>query len=177
MKSKLEVLPMEFDKEKLRRMFPRLAEEMETDENKMEVNSVRTTTQITKESSSRRLDGYNPDVVDFIRRCDGEAQAEEIITYMEKRGEIDKTHARKLRNQLRQQGVRSFGSKKEADYYLKHGGLWLSQVSPESLSTKRLLSCRSGLIHFDLERLSIYVTDISVFVKVNKWAYLSSRKS
>jgi hypothetical protein len=122
-KYELEVLSMEFDKEKLRRMFPRLAEEMETDENKMEVNSVRTTTHMENESGSRRLDGYDPNVVGFIRRCDNEAQAEEIIMYMEKRGEIDKTFARKLRNQLRQQGVRSFGSKKEADYYLKHGEL------------------------------------------------------
>jgi hypothetical protein len=62
-----------------------------------------------------------PDVIDFIRRCDTEEQAEEIIGYMEKRGEIEKQYARKLREQLKDKGVRSFGPKKEEDYYLKHG--------------------------------------------------------
>jgi hypothetical protein len=61
-----------------------------------------------------------PDVIDFIRRCDDEQQAKEIINYMEKREEINREYAQKLRKQLNEKGVRSFGSKKENDYYLKH---------------------------------------------------------
>jgi hypothetical protein len=64
-----------------------------------------------------------PDVIDFIRRCDTEEQAEEIIAYMEKRGEIEKQYAERLRKQLKDKGVRSFGLKKEENYYLKHGQL------------------------------------------------------
>jgi hypothetical protein len=60
-----------------------------------------------------------PDVIDFIRRCDTEEQAEEIIAYMEKRGEIEKQYAERLRKQLKDKGVRSFGPKKEENYYLK----------------------------------------------------------
>jgi hypothetical protein len=63
-----------------------------------------------------------PDVIDFLRRCDTKDQAEEIVAYMERRGEIEKQYADKLRKQLKKEGVRSFGSKKEHDYYLKHGG-------------------------------------------------------
>jgi hypothetical protein len=36
-------------------------------------------------------------------------------------GEIDGKYAQKLRRQLREKGVRSFGTKKEHDYYLRHG--------------------------------------------------------
>lgn len=112
---------MEMDREKLRRMFPRLAKELETDENSVGVNSVRTDNQAAEQSVSRRFSHYNPDVIDFLRRCETKAQAEEIIAYLEKRGEIDKACAKNLRDQLMRYGVRSFGSKKESDYYLKHG--------------------------------------------------------
>jgi hypothetical protein len=39
---------------------------------------------------------------------------------MEKRCEINKEYAQKLRAQLKQKGVRSFGPKKEENYYLKN---------------------------------------------------------
>ena len=64
---------------------------------------------------------YNPDVVDFLRRCDTEKQAQEIIRYLRKRGELTEDHACKLRTQLKKEGVRSFGSKKEENYYFKQG--------------------------------------------------------
>jgi hypothetical protein len=38
---------------------------------------------------------------------------------MEKRGEINCEYAQKLRKQLNEKGIRSFGSKKEDEYYLK----------------------------------------------------------
>jgi hypothetical protein len=117
------VSPVEFERERIRRMFPRLAEEIETGENKVEVKSVLRDTQTRDASSSRKFDHYNPDVIDFIRRCDTESQASEVIAFMEKRGEIDKIYAKELRNRLKEQGVRSFGSKKEVDYYSKHGEL------------------------------------------------------
>ena len=42
---------------------------------------------------------------------------------MESRGEISGEYAGRLRKQLKEKGVRSFGSKKEEDYYLKQGAL------------------------------------------------------
>ena len=66
---------------------------------------------------------YNPTVVDFIRLCDTETQAEKIIAYLEKRGELTKEYAKVLRQQLKREGVRSFGSKKEENHYFKHSGL------------------------------------------------------
>ena len=43
---------------------------------------------------------------------------------MEKRREISPEYAKKLRKQLREKGVRSFGSKKEDDYYLRQDGFY-----------------------------------------------------
>lgn len=113
---------VEFDKETLKKMFPNLANELETNERKVAVNSVRTDVQSGEKAASERFAHYTPDVIDFIRRCDTKEQAEEIITYLEKRGEIKKEYAEKLKKQLEEKGVRSFGSKKEENYYFKHGG-------------------------------------------------------
>jgi len=114
---------MELDREKLKKMFPNLARELASDENKVAVNSVRSDNKMAEASSSENFVHYVPDAIDFIRRCDTEQQAEEIIGYLEKRGELSKKHADKLREQLKDKGVRSFGCKKEDGYYIKHGGL------------------------------------------------------
>jgi len=114
---------VEFDKETFKKMFPNLAKQLESNENKITINSVRSEVQTGERAASKRFVNYVPDVLDFIRRCDTEEQAEEIIAYMEKRGEIGKQYVEKLRKQLKEKGVRSFGPKKEENYYLKHGGL------------------------------------------------------
>ena len=108
-------------------MFPHLAKEMEegtenSDEHKIQINSVRSSIE-TEEKISGKFGTYMPDAIDFLRRCDNEKQAKEIIDYLEKKGEITPEYARKLRRQLREKGVRSFGTKKEEGYYLKQGGL------------------------------------------------------
>ena len=111
---------MELDRESLKKMFPNLAKEVQSDENKIPVKSVRTDShEAEKAANKERYVNYVPDVIDFIRRCDTREQAEEIIAYLEKRGELEKEYAQKLRVQLKQKGVRSFGPKKEENYYLK----------------------------------------------------------
>jgi len=114
---------MEIDKKQFRKMFPHLAEEMEGEERKIAITSVRSDIQTGEKASSRRFAKYMPDVIDFIRRCDNEEQAEEIISYMERREEISREYAKKLKKQLKEKGVRSFGSKKEEGYYLKQDPL------------------------------------------------------
>jgi len=114
---------MEIDKERFKKMFPHLAEELEDQENRVPITSVRSDPQTGEKSSSRGFDTYMPDVIDFIRRCDDERQAEEIIDYLEERKEISHEYARRLKRQLKENGVRSFGSKKEEGYYFRQGGL------------------------------------------------------
>jgi hypothetical protein len=74
--------------------------------------------------SPDKLRHFNPCAQDFIRRCDTEAQAEEIIAYMQKKGELSEAEAKKMRVQLMRDGVRSFGPKKEEYYYFKEGGIY-----------------------------------------------------
>ncbi|MEM3616381.1 MAG: DUF2095 family protein [Candidatus Bathyarchaeia archaeon] len=114
---------MELDKETFKRLFPNLAREMEFDESKVAVSSVRTDTKSGERAVSRNFVHYDPDVIDFLRRCDTAEQAEEIIAYMERRGEIGEEYAAKLRKQLKEKGVRSFGPKKEENYYLRRAGV------------------------------------------------------
>ena len=112
---------MDIDKKRFKRLFPHLSREMEAKQQRVTISSVRSDVQTGERASSRRFDSYMPDVIDFIRRCDNEKQALEIVEYMEKREEISPDHARRLRKQLREKGVRSFGPKKEDDYYSKRG--------------------------------------------------------
>ena len=110
---------MDIEKKRFRRVFPNLAQELETGDCGTKINSVRSDLTTGEKAVSKRFTGYMPDVIDYLRRCDKKEQVEEIICYLEKRKEISPEYAKKLRKQLREKGVRSFGSKKEDDYYLK----------------------------------------------------------
>ena len=112
---------MEIDKKRLKNMFPHLSEEMEQNQQRVSISSVRSDVRTGEHAVAKRFDGYVPDVIDFIRRCDNVKQVEEIIEYMEKRNEINPAYARKLRKQLQEKGVRSFGPKKQDDYYSREG--------------------------------------------------------
>jgi len=112
---------MEIDKKVFKKMFPNLAKEIDEERQRVAISSVRSDAKAAEKASSKRFVNYMPDVVDFIRRCDNEQQAVEIIGYLEKRKEISPDYAKRLRNQLKEKGVRSFGPKKEDGYYLKHG--------------------------------------------------------
>ena len=113
---------MEIDKEQFRKMFPNLAKEIEGEDNKITITSIRLDPESGETAVSKKFNGYNPDVIDFLRRCDDEKQAEEIIAYLEEKEEISREYASILRKQLRERGIRSFGPKKEEAYYLRQAG-------------------------------------------------------
>ncbi len=115
---------MDIDKRSFQKMFPNLSKEFERGETGANKDSIRTDDNDAEMLLSDKFRHYNPTVIDFVRRCDTEVQAESIIGYMEKRGEIDKEQASQLRQQLRKEGLRSFGPRKEDDYYFKQSGLF-----------------------------------------------------
>ncbi len=115
--------PLDIDKRSFKKMFPNLSKEFDGGETMVNIDSLRTDDNSAEMLLSDKFRHYNPTVLDFIRRCDTEVQAESIISYMEKRGEIDEEHAAQLRQQLRKEGLRSFGPRKEDDYYFKQSGL------------------------------------------------------
>jgi hypothetical protein len=108
---------VEVNKKKFKKFFPYLAKELEEKRMAISIASVRW----DKEAAERRatLRGFMPDVIDFLRRCDTEKEGLEIIDYMEKRGEISSKYANRLRRQLKEKGIRSFGPKKEPGYYFR----------------------------------------------------------
>ncbi len=102
---------MDLDKKEFKKYFPHLAKEIEEKTFSISIGGVRS--ELEADPDELR----NPDVISFLRRCSTEKEAEEIIDYMERRGEISKEYAERLRKQLRERGVRSFGPKKEPGYY------------------------------------------------------------
>ena len=113
---------MDVEKKRFQRMFPNLAKEMKNGNCQTKISSVRPDPTTGEKDVPKKFADYTPDAIDFLRRCDKAEQAEEIIDYMEKKKEISREYATKLRKQLKNKGVRSFGSKKEDDYYLKQDG-------------------------------------------------------
>lgn len=61
--------------------------------------------------------GYNPTAVDFIQRCENDGQALEIINFLESKGEIEPSYAKRLRSQLAEHGLKSFGKRREPGCY------------------------------------------------------------
>ncbi|MFH0897708.1 MAG: DUF2095 family protein [Candidatus Bathyarchaeota archaeon] len=96
--------------------FPKLANEIEKKKKRVKIGAVRSE---DRDESTKTLGGYMPDAIDFVRRCNSPEEAKEIIDFLEKRGEVSYEYATKLRIQLRVKGLRSFGSKKERDFYFK----------------------------------------------------------
>jgi hypothetical protein len=132
---------MAIDKKSLKKMFPHLYKELETSENKVSIDAVRKNPLEAENATEEdecdeteelepstetpdKLRHFNPSIIDFIRRCENETQAEEIISYMQKKGEITREYAQELRCKLKRDGVRCFGPKKEEYYYFREGGLF-----------------------------------------------------
>ena len=122
----------------MKKRFPNLIKELEGGEGKVRIDSVRADPAKAEETAvdadevmvaeaeaalPDKFRHYNPTAVDFIRRCDTPSQAEEILVYLLKHGEITDEYACKVREQLKKEGLRSFGSKKEEGDYFKQGGI------------------------------------------------------
>ncbi len=100
----------EFKKE-----YPNLAEEWGGD-GTVRINAVRTSVK-EAEKATHSVQGYEPTAIDFIRRCENNDQALEIIAFLEEQGEITSDYARRLRVQLVERGLRSFGRTRKPGCY------------------------------------------------------------
>lgn len=105
---------IKFDKERFRKLFPHLARELEDGVMTFPIGGIRWSQQSENFDELR-----NPDIISFLRRCQTIEEAEEVINYMERKGEISKDYAEQLRKQLRERGLRSFGEYKSPGYYFK----------------------------------------------------------
>lgn len=100
--------------DELKKIFPHLIQELNGTNQSMLISGVR-----SDPAQTESWRGYTPDVIDFLRRCTTIAEGLEIIDFLESQQEITPEYAQRLRKQLQNQGIRSFGSKKGQDFYLK----------------------------------------------------------
>ncbi|TET10832.1 MAG: DUF2095 domain-containing protein [Candidatus Thorarchaeota archaeon] len=104
-----------------RKEFPTLNRELKENTTKTyRIDGVRTMSE-ESESTKSEKSAFEPDVVDYIRRCDTMSQAMEIVEFLLKQNEITSPQAKEIKSQLNTEGLRSFGAKKEKDHYLHHG--------------------------------------------------------
>ncbi|WP_297490424.1 DUF2095 family protein [Thermococcus sp.] len=112
----------EYDREEFERAFPALSRELEGAGLSIEAYRLSEGEAIEEEEfEPQDFSGYNPTVIDFLRRCETDEEALEIINWMEERGEITHEMARDLRITLTKKGVRAFGPKKGWGWYERHG--------------------------------------------------------
>ena len=104
------------EKKKFRELFPHLADELVNGKSIADLEGD-TIGQKRAPNTNRKWVGYDPDIIDFIRRCKTPEQAAKIIDYMSNEGKVSSEMAEKLRRQLEEEGARSFGTLKEKGYY------------------------------------------------------------
>ena len=135
---------MAIDKKSLKKMFPNLFKELEEGDAKVSIDALRKNPEDAEADAEEcgcseeefeaeeappstepdKLRHFNPSAEDFIRRCDTETQAEEIIDYLERKGELTPGCAAEMRAKLKREGVRGFGPKKEENHYFREGGIF-----------------------------------------------------
>jgi len=111
---------MEVDKKKFNKKYPKIAKELENDSNKIKISFENSAEKLNKKDQNIEFSRYDPSVIDFIRRCNTIEETESIISYLEKRNEISKKLGKIIRNQIKKNGIRSFGSKKSKNHYSKN---------------------------------------------------------
>ncbi|HID60427.1 MAG TPA: DUF2095 domain-containing protein [Hadesarchaea archaeon] len=107
-----------YKRKEFQRKYPNLADEW-NEKGTITIRAVRSDLR-EAEKAAYNIEGYEPTVVDFLRRCENDAQALEIIDFMESKGEIESGYAKRLRSQLIKHGLKSFGKRKKPGWY-EHG--------------------------------------------------------
>jgi hypothetical protein len=109
------------EKKDFKRLFPHITDEIDSGVSKVDFDEVNEPPSSTEPSydEDREYAGYQPGAIDFIRRCRKTREAEEIISFLEKKGDIKKEEADALRRQLREEGLSSFGPHKGPGFYEK----------------------------------------------------------
>jgi hypothetical protein len=105
---------MEFDEREFKSKFPHLYEELGD-----------STAGENEESKGSEVQNAQPDLsnqcpaeaVSYIRRARNNDEAIEVVNYLRRRGELSEREASSIIRQIREQGVRSFGSLKTWGHY------------------------------------------------------------
>lgn len=106
----------DIDNERFKEKYPNLAREISKKTKAISLDAVRTDSEEARKATYKdRAKG--PTIIDFLRLCDTEDEAIEIIDYFKEKRKINSERASKLKRQLSDLGLRSFGPKREPGEY------------------------------------------------------------
>ncbi|MGC8831971.1 MAG: DUF2095 family protein [Thermoproteota archaeon] len=79
---------------------------------------------IAVEGYSEKLDpeslkGYAPNVFDYIRRCESNEEAFQIVDFLVMRKELSEKVAEVIKRRIMEKGLRFYGPKKQTGYYVE----------------------------------------------------------
>ncbi len=103
-----------WDRRDFKKLFPAISKELES--------SGGSAVEAGEESVDEPLRGFMPGPEDYLSRCKTDEEAMEVINFLHSRGEISGEVFDRLRRQVEERGVRSFGPLREDNYYLKKYG-------------------------------------------------------
>jgi hypothetical protein len=115
----------EITSDDLKKKFPNIHAEMTQDNMKIKIDDVRGDFSSSSDEADQISDSadpyrnYEPSTIDFIRRAQTDKEAEEIILFAQKQGNISSEESGKLLDQLNKEGVRSFGPIKTPGHYFR----------------------------------------------------------
>ncbi len=112
----------EWDVRDFKKLFPNLYREILRGDMSVRIDSARLDAEEAEREAERPKESYSPGPIDYLRRCNNDEEALEVIKYLEEKGEIDVKQSEELQKQVRTLGVRSFGPLKEDGYYLRKYG-------------------------------------------------------
>jgi len=106
----------------LKEKFPNLHAEMTVKKMPYKIDFVEGDSSLSNETESTLesvdpFSDFEPSTLDYIRRAQNDMEAEEIIRFALKQGDIISEEAEKLLDQLSEKGVRSFGSIRTSGHY------------------------------------------------------------
>ncbi|MEM0482440.1 MAG: DUF2095 family protein [Nitrososphaerota archaeon] len=100
-----------WDKRDFKKLFPALSNELEQSETGLEDAS--------EGAVEEPLRGFMPGPEDYLMRCATEEEAIQVIEFLKQRREISDEESERLKKQVYERGVRSFGPLREEGYYLR----------------------------------------------------------
>ncbi|WGI16975.1 DUF2095 family protein [Methanonatronarchaeum sp. AMET-Sl] len=114
--------------ENLKEKFPKIYEDLKTSPT-IGIDEIKNPNETScpanknteKQHSPIKEETKIPSIKDHLKGCETPQQAKEIIEYFKKQKEITKTQAKKLKKQLKTEGLRSFGEKREKGEIEKKG--------------------------------------------------------
>jgi len=119
-------LNFSYDQKQLEDLYPNLMTEISNKKKTLKINSISSVSHEHK-NKENQFDNYNEDLsnpgaIDFIRRCENEEQAIEILNYLLKRNEITTDKFNLLINQIiKKDGLKKLiienGGQKTPGYY------------------------------------------------------------